>query len=350
MAFRAEHVFRWDLDKTYLRSEFDSMRDLVKAALETAQDKQAYPGARALLRALSRNHGHRICIISGSPTQMRRVLAAKLALDGIEYAEFTLKNNLKNLMRGRLRAIRSQIPYKLPALLESRGKLANLPPETLFGDDAEADAVVYNLYADIVAGRVATADLARVLTIAKAYPDEIDRTLQLAGALQPTTSVGRIIIHLDQRTPTVTFRRFGRRTVPVFNYFQAGLVLYADGVLTARQLLYVAREMLESKEFELTTLANSLQDLIRRGRVTVDTARKLSVEVGEAAAQGLLAGTDLPPYDRIAALFADRVRQLGGAPPQPWPDELPVLDYPALVEEELATRKARARERKRMRA
>jgi hypothetical protein len=162
--------------------------------------------------------------------------------------------------------------------------------------------------------------------------------------------VQRIIIHLDQRTPTVAYRMFGRRTVPVFNYFQAGLVLYADGVLTARQLLYVAREMLESREYELTSLANSLQDVIRRGRVSVDVARQLSVEVGEAAAQGALAGTELPPYDRIAALFADRVRQLGGAPPLQWSDELPVLDYPALVAEEQATRKARARERRRMRA
>ena len=99
MAFRAEHVFRWDLDKTYLKSEFDSVRDLVSAALESAQDKQAFPGARALLRSLSRNHGYRICIVSGSPTQMRRVLAAKLALDGIEYSEFVLKNNLRNLAR-----------------------------------------------------------------------------------------------------------------------------------------------------------------------------------------------------------------------------------------------------------
>ncbi|HTM23038.1 MAG TPA: hypothetical protein VL172_21105 [Kofleriaceae bacterium] len=348
--FRAEHIFRWDLDKTYLRSEFDSMRDLVKAALETAQDKQAYPGARALLRALSRNHGHRICIISGSPTQMRRVLAAKLALDGIEYAEFILKNNLKNLMRGRLRAIRSQIPYKLPALLESRALMAGTPPETLFGDDAEADAVVYNLYADVVGGRVSTGDLTRVLETARAYPDEIERCLELAGRLDPSASVRRIIIHLDQRTPTVAFRRFGARTVPVFNYFQAGLVLYADGVLTARQLLYVAREMLESREYELTTLANSLQDLIRRGRVAIEVARRLQGEVAEAAAQGALAGTELPPYDRIAALFADRVRQLGGAPPLAWPAELPVLDYPALVAEEQSTRKARARERRRMRA
>ena len=113
------HVFRWDLDKTYLRTEFDSMRDLIKSAIETAADKQAYPGATALLRALRAGEGHRVCIISGSPSQMRTVLAAKLKLDGVEADEFVLKNNLKNILRGRFRALRAQIPYKLPALLES---------------------------------------------------------------------------------------------------------------------------------------------------------------------------------------------------------------------------------------
>src|ERR1043165_6917913 len=65
------HTFRWDLDKTYLRTEFDSLKDLAKSAIETAADKQAFPGATALLRAL-RQDGNRICIVSGSPTQMRQ--------------------------------------------------------------------------------------------------------------------------------------------------------------------------------------------------------------------------------------------------------------------------------------
>ena len=125
------HTFRWDLDKTYLRTEFDSVRDLVKSAIETAADKQAYPGATALLRAL-RQDGNRICIVSGSPTQMRQVLAAKLALDGIDYDEFVLKNNLKNILKGRFRALRAQIPYKLPAMLQSRIG-ATAERETLFG-------------------------------------------------------------------------------------------------------------------------------------------------------------------------------------------------------------------------
>src|SRR5688500_17220878 len=156
------HTFRWDLDKTYLRTEFDSLKDLAKSAIETAADKQAYPGATALLRAL-RQDGNRICIVSGSPTQMRQVLAAKLALDGVEYDEFVLKNNLKNILRGRFRALRAQIPYKLPAMLRSRLRTA-APAETLFGDDAEADAIIYCLYADIVADRVTMYDLERVLT------------------------------------------------------------------------------------------------------------------------------------------------------------------------------------------
>src|SRR5262245_29340147 len=99
MASSAKHVFRWDLDKTYLRTEFETLRGLLRSAFETARDKKAFPGAPALLRALRQTHNHRICIISGSPSQMRQVLAAKLALDGVDFDEFVLKNNLRNLTR-----------------------------------------------------------------------------------------------------------------------------------------------------------------------------------------------------------------------------------------------------------
>src|SRR5205085_2635017 len=133
-------------------------------------DKRAVPGAPALLRALRAAGGtaHRICIISGSPEQMRRVLEAKLALDGVEYDEFVLKPNLQNLLRARFRALRAQIPYKLPALLASRARVS-APHETLFGDDAESDAIVYSLYADVIAGRVPPDELSRVLVQSHAY-------------------------------------------------------------------------------------------------------------------------------------------------------------------------------------
>ncbi|MEO8701426.1 MAG: phosphatase domain-containing protein, partial [Kofleriaceae bacterium] len=240
------HTFRWDLDKTYLRTEFDSLADLAKNAMQNAADKQAYPGATALLRALCQD-GNRICIVSGSPTQMRQVLAAKLALDGIEYDEFVLKNNLKNILRGRFRALRAQIPYKLPAMLQSRlGAAAE--QETLFGDDAEADAIIYCLYADVVAGKVSIADLERVLIASRAYEDDTARILELARRVPKHAAVNRMFIHLDRKSPPLGFHRFGARLVPVYNYFQAAMVLYQDKVLSARQVIFVALEMLDSKQ------------------------------------------------------------------------------------------------------
>jgi hypothetical protein len=339
------HVFRWDLDKTYLRTEFDSFGDLVKSAFETAADKKAYPGATALLRALRAGDGHRVCIISGSPTQMRTVLAAKLALDGVEYDEFVLKNNLKNILRGRFRSMRAQIPYKLPALLESRAGTLPAPAETLFGDDAEADAIIYCLYADLIAGRVPMADLERILLAARAYPDETARTLAAAERAPKGEVVQRVIIHLDRKSPTMGFRRFGPRLVPVYNYFQAALVLYADGVLDARQVVFVAFEMLDSKQFPLPILANSLQDLMRRNRLARETALALADGLRELAksAPNALQRPDLPPFDDVARAFADRVRELKNAPPPPWPSTIEPLDYVALVDEEHGNRRDRRR-------
>jgi hypothetical protein len=336
------HTFRWDLDKTYLRTEFDSLKDLAKNALEPATEKQAYPGARSRLRALAQAEDHRICIVSGSPTQMRQVLAAKLALDGVEFDEFVLKNNLKNILRGRFRALRAQIPYKLPAMLASRIGVA-APAETLFGDDAEADAIIYCLYADIVADRVTLYDLERVLTAARAYDDDAQRTLELARQVPKAAAVQRMFIHLDRRSPPMGFRRYGRRLVPVFNYFQSALVLYADGILTARQVVFVALEMLDSRQYELAGLANSVQDLMRRGRLDREVALRLVGEAQEAAASGALSGrTDLPPFEQIAAAFRDRVRDLGGVPPLAFGDEEP-LDYVRLVDEEHDQRRERRR-------
>lgn len=333
------HVFRWDLDKTYLRTEFDSFGDLVKSAIETAADKQAYPGATALLRALKQD-GHRICIVSGSPTQMRQVLAAKLTLDGVEYDEFVLKNNLKNILRGRFRSLRAQIPYKLPAMLRSRIG-ATAESETLFGDDAEADAIIYCLYADLVAGRVSLADLERVLTASRAYEDDAATILQLARDVPKGNAVRRLFIHLDRRSAPLTFRRFGPRLVPVFNYFQAALVLYADHVLSARQVIFVALEMLDSGQYELGNLATSVQDVIRRRLIAPEVGLQLAAEAQEAAKSGALSGRrDLPPFDDIAAAFRARVRELGALEPVLAEPAEP-LDYVRLVDEEHELRRTR---------
>src|SRR3984957_3038286 len=174
----ATHIARWDLDKTYLRTEFASLRDMVKTALERPDQKITNPGASTLLREMVRA-GIRVHILSGSPEQMRRRLEDKLRLDGITWDSFTLKPNLQNVLRLRFRAVRDQLGYKLPALLQARATMSDRDThgddgprrETLFGDDAEADAFVYSLYADVVAGNVSEEALLEICERGRVYPD-----------------------------------------------------------------------------------------------------------------------------------------------------------------------------------
>ena len=201
------HISRWDLDKTYLRTEFDTVRDLVRTAFERADEKRTNPGAATLLREMARA-GVSIHILSGSPEQMRRRLEDKLRLDGITWDSFVLKPNLQNMLRLRFRALKDQLGYKLPALLDARTALgASDARETLFGDDAEADAFVYSLYADIMAGRA------------------------------------------------------------FYNYLQSAFVVYEDGRLPAQGVLRVATELVTQHRFDGDALARSYHDLGKRGHL-----------------------------------------------------------------------------------
>ena len=47
-------VARWDLDKTYLRTDFDTARDLLRTAIERPDQKRTVPGAATLMRELGR--------------------------------------------------------------------------------------------------------------------------------------------------------------------------------------------------------------------------------------------------------------------------------------------------------
>jgi len=118
-------------------------------------------------------------------------------------------------------------------------------------------------------------------------------------------------------------------------------VLYEDKVLSARQVIFVALEMLDSKQYELGHLATSVQDVIRRGRISRETALQLSADASDAARSGALSGrVDLPPFENIAQAFRERVRELGTTPATGLGDEEP-LDYVRLVDEEHDQRRER---------
>jgi hypothetical protein len=326
------HIARWDLDKTYLRTEFDTVRDLVKTALERPDQKRTNPGASTLLREMVRS-GVRVHILSGSPEQMRRRLEDKLRIDGVTWDSFTLKPNLQNLLRFRFRAVKDQLGYKLPALLGSRAKLAEkgepaaASTETLFGDDAEADAYVYSLYADFVAGRVGEDVLLGVLEGGRVYEDVVAETMEIARTIEHADVVERILIHLDQQTPPGDFLQYGPRAVPFYNYLQAAFVLHEDGRLTAEGVLRVAVELVTEHRFDGDALARSYLDLARRGHL-----RGTRVEtLGEALVAWQGAG-QVPAADELGAMVTRLPAMAEGARAS-WKDrEQNLPDYVALVQ------------------
>jgi hypothetical protein len=330
----ATHIARWDLDKTYLRTEFDSLRDLVKTALERPDQKRTNPGASTLLREMVRA-GIRVHILSGSPEQMRKNLEDKLRLDGITWDSFTLKPNLQNLLRLRFRAVRDQLGYKLPALLRARAALADSGEpmaavhESLFGDDAEADAYVYSLYADLLAGRIGHDVVMRVLQRGRVYEDVIAETMDALRTLEHADVVERILIHLERQTPPDDFRTYGPRVVPFYNYLQAAFVLQEDGRLGADGVLRVAVELVTEHRFDGDALARSYLDLARRGHL-----RGVGIAALRAALDGWFERGHVPAGDELRALSAQLPLMARGAS-SAWrapPGGDPLPDYENLVE------------------
>jgi hypothetical protein len=318
-------IARWDLDKTYLRTDFETLGDLLRTAVERPDRKRSVPGAAALLRELGRT-GARIHILSGSPRQMRSKLEEKLRIDRVRWDELTLKPNLSNLMRMRFRALRDQLGYKLPMLLDSRVRdqalNADSPMrETLVGDDAEADAFVYSLYSDVCSGTVSREQLKRVLTAGRLYPDAIERCLRALDGIECGPVVQRILIHLDRQTPPSMFGDYGFRVVPFYNYLQAAFVLAEDGCVEPAGVLRIASEFVARDRFDADALARSYLDLMRRGHVRGAAFEPLCGALGVLRTENTL--TTLDQLSRMCELLEEYLK----APPEPRDPALPKLDY-----------------------
>jgi hypothetical protein len=143
-------IYIWDIDNTYLITEWDGFRDLIRIRFEAAEDKRPVPGAVELLAGLRRVEvqGERppVYFVSASPETMRPVLERRMLIDGVVHDGITFRS-----LR-RLRYLRDIFGYKLAALLLYR--LENPPGarEVLFGDDREHDPWIYELYARACAG------------------------------------------------------------------------------------------------------------------------------------------------------------------------------------------------------
>lgn len=229
-------IYIWDIDNTYLVTEWNGLRDLIRIRFEAAEDKRPVPGAVELLAGLRRGADPDarppVFFVSASPETMRGVLERRMLIDGVMQDGITFRD-----LR-RLRYLRDIFGYKTAALLLYR--LENPPGarETLFGDDREHDPEVYALYARICAGAVRGEALREHLAARNVGRSATKYIETLASELPERDPVEWIFIRRVAKEPAPP-RIEDERIVFVDDFSQAAAVLRAQGRLEKEDLLRV---------------------------------------------------------------------------------------------------------------
>ena len=283
-----------DIDRTYLATRFSSMKGMLRIPFERAAQKRDIEGMARLLRELRRGPGRStrdtpLFFLSASPKQLRPVIERKMGLDGISFDGTTFKDWGRVFVGGRPRRIKEQIGFKLTALLTSRTHMPLGAHEILLGDDLETDPITYGLYADVLAGRIPTSDLARVLRRNGVGPADADFIERLRLDLQPGRGVRRAFIRLERHVDTDDFLQFSPGVVGCIGAFQMSVVHWRMGLVSLSGVGRVAAA-LASRKVSPETLGRRVHDLRRRAMIdahevpqVLATLREHGVDPGELA-------------------------------------------------------------------
>ena len=324
-------VYVWDLDKTYLDTAFESLGGLWRTLREKAFQKQNVPGTATLVRALrnywQETHQGRkdfpIYFITASPPQLADKIHDKLAYDGIYPFGLFCKDNLQNISPRRWWRLTQQVGYKLQALLQLRLHLGENVRQILWGDDSEADAVIYSLYSDLCARRLEEREARQILRHFKVIGQQVDAILRMLEDIPKQDPVEKIYINLAADTDPDYYLKFGRRILPTYNTFQLALDLFQDHRLSSAQVVKVAVDLVKNYGFGIEELEQSLDEFIRRPVLADMTLEAILPILQQERLIGAEFKPTMPPK-AVRSSVGTRIFELEGVT-EPWVPEH--IDY-----------------------
>lgn len=278
---KAENVFLWDVDKTYLDTKFESLKGLWRTATERPTSKLNVPGTAELTRCLSEKYKDQFAIffVTASPPQIEHKIYQKLKHDGVEPYGIFCKDNLQNLRPRKLWRITKHVGYKLQALMQMRSFLHEDVRLVMFGDDGESDAIIYSLFSDICSRRIDSGELRQVLNFFRVLDPQVDIILGLQSECPNNDPVEKVYINLADDTDADYYVKFGLRTVPTYNAFETAVDLYQDGKLDILHVVRVAERLVQNYAYTPEEIEKSYNDFIRRGRLTNSAFEILTPEL-----------------------------------------------------------------------
>ena len=271
----SEYIFVWDLDKTYLDTDFSGFRKMLKIIFEKGVKKQNVPGTDQLVRSLAKcNSPFPIFFISASPPQLQEKIFEKWTHDRIMPYGFYTKDNLKNLNFGRWSRLTNQIGFKIQALMELRLLISKDTKMICWGDDSESDATIYSLFSDICSHKLTDKETRCLLKEFCILEDQIDLILELRDQRECFDPVHRVYINLAVDTDPEYYRKYGRRFMAVETSFEVALDLFQRGFLNLEGVKDVARSLVDFYNFKAFQLEKAYDSLAKRSRLS-NTADEL---------------------------------------------------------------------------
>ncbi|MCH9683426.1 MAG: hypothetical protein K0V04_18460 [Deltaproteobacteria bacterium] len=272
-------VFVADIDRTYLATRISSMRGMARIPFERAADKEDIAGMARLFREIRRGPGGEgrdtpLYFVSASPAQLRPVIERKMRLDGIGFDGTTFKNWSGIVRRLRLSRLREQVGFKLTALLAGRAELPVGAIENLVGDDLETDPLTYALYADALAGRIPSGDLARILMLNGVGEGDARDIVRARRELPRCRGVRRAFIRMERHANPEVFKDYGPGIVGCHGAFQMAAVLMHEGSITEDGAIGVAKDLI-ARGLPPQELADRLGDLCHRALLTPEETTAL---------------------------------------------------------------------------
>lgn len=273
-------VFVWDVDKTYLDTDFKSLWGLLRIPLEMAIDKRIIPGTAAVLRECRRGPGPRprqtpIYFVSASPPQLAPVIQRKMLLDGLQPDGFLFKDQLRLALQGRFKQLKHQVEYKLTAHWRLIAELPRDAGLVVVGDDWESDAQVFHLLDAAQRGALEGDRLGAALREAgvreRSIPTMLDLAVQAAGRAQVALAVVILTRGRDPgfAAPYAPPVRTAREAL------QAAAIFQQAGFLSEAGVARVAERMCAEWGWDGARVRASLSDLATRGLAPVEVAESL---------------------------------------------------------------------------
>lgn len=264
------YVYIWDLDGTYLNTDINSFKSIMKIPFELAHEKENIPGSDVLLKYLRINdpsgekQNNPIYFITASPPQFRNAIHKKMMLDGIEYNGIVFKDYFKILSKFMMKEVFNQITYKLIALLDNRKQLPKNSKEILFGDNLEQDAEIYSLY-DKLLDKDADYKLIHSylerLNVQEPYITQIINNAKSLNKGITENPVKRIYVHLTANEDISSYKKYSKKLIPVFNFFQASASLFENKNLSLLGVGEVFKKILSYKTCSQENIMYSLKEM-----------------------------------------------------------------------------------------